>query len=560
MFLDPPLEEARVNWIGQLHDWLGIITNLPRIQSSRYDEGLSHRKDSSINRTFLELIPKLPKGMLEKAYGIIETKLEEVQKYVNVWLQYQALWDMEANTVYSKLGNNLVKWQQLLGEIKKARTTFDNSDTQKIFGPIVIDYAQVQASVNNKYDYWHKDFISNFGLKLNESMKNFMSAITKAREELEKLSVDSVLAQEAVLFIIQIQELKRNTRQWENDIKCFQSGEGLLTRQRFQFPTDWLHYEMIEGEWGAFNEILHRKSESLASQIPVLQKKIMEEERIVDGKIKELSGEWSTQKPLGGTMKYQTATDTLKIFQGRVERLKIEYERVHKAKEALDLPQSAMENQLQPIEEEIHDLQSVWSELAVTYKAIDALKETPWTAIVPRKIRHTLEDLLNNFKNLPNRMRQYAAFTHLQNLIKTYLKYNTIVMDLKSEALRERHWKELRRRLNASWIYHELTLGNIWDSDLAKHEDIFKEVILMAQGELALEEFIKQVREYWQTFELDLVPYQNKCRLIRGWDDLFNKLAEHSSSLTAMKSSPYYKVNFHFIFREISRIFLVHFS
>jgi len=64
----------------------------------------------------------------------------------------------------------------------------------------------------------------------------------------------------------------------------------------------------------------------------------------------------------------------------------------------------------------------------------------------------------------------------------------------------------------------------------------------MAQGELALEEFIKQVREFWQTFELDLVPYQNKCRLIRGWDDLFNKLAEHSSSLTAMKSSPYYKV------------------
>lgn len=63
-------------------------------------------------------------------------------------------------------------------------------------------------------------------------------------------------------------------------------------------------------------------------------------------------------------------------------------------------------------------------------------------------------------------MRTYAAFIHLQNTIKTYLKYNGIVMDLKSEALRDRHWKELKKRLNSNWIFHELTLGNIWDSDL----------------------------------------------------------------------------------------------
>jgi dynein heavy chain 1 len=94
--------------------------------------------------------------LLQKAYSTIESKLEEVQKYVVIWLQYQALWDMEANTLYSQLGTDLNKWQQLLGEIKRARTTFDNSATRKSFGPIIIDYAQVQASVNNKYDYWHK--------------------------------------------------------------------------------------------------------------------------------------------------------------------------------------------------------------------------------------------------------------------------------------------------------------------------------------------------------------------------------------------------------------------
>lgn len=53
----------------------------------------------------------------------------------------------------------------------------------------------------------------------------------------------------------------------------------------------------------------------------------------------------------------------------------------------------------------------------------------------------------------------------------------------------------------------------------------------------------RQIREVWNSYELDLVNYQNKCRLIRGWDDLFNKVKEHINSVSAMKLSPYYKVS-----------------
>jgi dynein heavy chain 1, cytosolic len=47
---------------------------------------------------------------------------------------------------------------------------------------------------------------------------------------------------------------------------------------------------------------------------------------------------------------------------------------------------------------------------------------------------------------------------------------------------------------------------------------------------------------------LELVAYQDKCKLIKGWDDLFNKLKEHIESLAAMRLSPYYKVLFFFFF------------
>lgn len=432
---------------------------------------------------------------------------------------------------------------QLLGQIKRSRTTFDNSQTEKKFGPLVIDYAQVQASVNNKYDYWHKDVLSHFGAKLGDHMKSFHTTISTARQELEKLSVETVSTEEAVNFIIQVQDLKKKVPGWEASLKSFRSGQDVLQRQRFQFPPDWLDCDQVEGEWSAFTAILSRKNATINDAIPQLQTKIFAEIKVVEDKIKELCDDWNTNKPIAGSIKHTTALEIVKVFETRINRLKEEYDRVRKAQQALDLDvKGGEDSRLGPIEEEMQDLKGVWTELANTWAEIDQLKETPWTAVAPRKIRKSLEDLLAKLKNMPNRMRQYAAFDHVNNQIKTFLKGNLIITDLQSGALRERHWKQLQRRLNVEWRLNELTLGAIWDADLGKNENAFKEIILAAQGELALEEFLKGVREEWALKELDLVNYQRKCKLIRGWDDLFSKLAEHLNSVSAMKMSPFYKV------------------
>ena len=40
-----------------------------------------------------------------------------------------------------------------------------------------------------------------------------------------------------------------------------------------------------------------------------------------------------------------------------------------------------------------------------------------------------------------------------------------LVTELKSEALKERHWKQLMKRLRVMWQLHDLTLGQVleWD-------------------------------------------------------------------------------------------------
>lgn len=61
IFLDPPIEYARETWVKQLHEWLGIICRLRRIQSSRYEIGLQMEEGNPAETTYTFLVSSFNK-------------------------------------------------------------------------------------------------------------------------------------------------------------------------------------------------------------------------------------------------------------------------------------------------------------------------------------------------------------------------------------------------------------------------------------------------------------------------------------------------------------------
>ncbi|XP_008487337.1 dynein heavy chain, cytoplasmic-like, partial [Diaphorina citri] len=116
--------------------------------------------------------------------------------------------------------------------------------------------------------------------------------------------------------------------------------------------------------------------------------------------------------------------------------------------------------------EELQDLHGVWSELSSVWNQIDELREKPWLSIHPRKLRQQLDALTTKLKELPSRLRQYASYDHVKQLLQNYTKVNMMIIELKSDAFKERHWKQLMKKLRVNWLLSDLTLGQVWDVDL----------------------------------------------------------------------------------------------
>lgn len=81
-------------------------------------------------------------------------------------------------------------------------------------------------------------------------------------------------------------------------LQLYRNGQRLLEKQRFQFPPSWLYIDNIEGEWGAFNDIMRRKDSAIQQQVANLQMKIVQEDRAVESRTTDLLTDWEKTKPV----------------------------------------------------------------------------------------------------------------------------------------------------------------------------------------------------------------------------------------------------------------------
>jgi dynein heavy chain 1 len=540
IFLNPPLNYAEGQWLVDLEIWLKVIGSLKKVKASRYEMSLGPNVDDS-ESDFSHLPGRCVESLIE-VHNAIKSRLITVGEYVDKWLQFQSLWDLRSEQVQEELQEDLSMWLQILQEILTDRNTFDTSESKKEFPHLTIKYEQVQLKVNGRFDQWQQEILTKFAALLGGRMNLVFSEIQEARKDLEGQALEASSTQQAVTFITTVQQCRRKAKSWEVDVELFRQGETTLKRQRHRFPKDWLHMEQIDNEWTMLKQVLERKSKIVEDQSDALRAKIIAEDSLVNQRIAEASAQWAEEKPISGHIPPHEAEQVLQAFELKLSRLRDEADGVSRAKEALDL-QASPENALPSLLLEVQDFKSVWASLKSIWDNLNDLRDQPWASVQPRKLKSRLGDLINIMRDMPSGMRQYAAFEHMQNRIRQLQKVNSTLSDMRSDAMQDRHWVKIIKQLTPSKRYMKssMTLGDVWDLQLGANEATIREILVQAQGELALEEFLKQVRDTWQDYTLDLVNYQNKCRLIRGWDDLFAKCSEHLNSLQAMRHSPYYR-------------------
>jgi dynein heavy chain 1 len=173
-----------------------------------------------------------------------------------------------------------------------------------------------------------------------------------------------------------------------------------------------------------------------------LQLKIVAEDKIVENKINDILHEWEQTRPVQGNIRADTAMSTINIFEGKLKRVQEEYDLVCRAKEALDL-ELTRHTRLDPVFEELRDLKAVWTALSGIWSQIARIEGIVVGNSAAKEIEAANRRASDVDEGNANEDAPVCSFRVCAGILRGLLKSNSLISELKSEALKDRHWKQL---------------------------------------------------------------------------------------------------------------------
>ncbi|KAH9593471.1 Dynein heavy chain [Trypanosoma melophagium] len=113
-----------------------------------------------------------------------------------------------------------------------------------------------------------------------------------------------------------------------------------------------------------------------------------------------------------------------------------------------------------------------------------------------------------------------------------------IVDDLRTPAIRPRHWEFLKVQLDANFDIEDekFCLNDLMKARVEAHAEFVSNLATSAREEMKIEMDLEKIRDFWEEAVFTIEPHQGYHK-IASVDDINNVLAEHLAMLSTMKMS-----------------------
>uniref|UniRef100_A0A674DLM6 Dynein axonemal heavy chain 10 n=1 Tax=Salmo trutta TaxID=8032 RepID=A0A674DLM6_SALTR len=227
-------------------------------------------------------------------------------------------------------------------------------------------------------------------------------------------------------------------------------------------------------------------------------------------------------------------TELAKIEAGRQE--------LANAEKLFDLP-ITMYTELQNVQKEMKGLRQIYE----IYKSQKAAKtewsQTLWVNLNIQLLQEGVESFIKSLRKLPKDVRALPVSFFLEGRMKEFKESLPLLLDLKNEALRDRHWRELMQRTNTSFEMNPdtFTLENMFAMELNKYGNVIGEIVTSAVKELSIEKAMKEVVETWENMKFSVQRYfkgtQERGSILGVVDEILQNLDDNAMNLQSMAGS-----------------------
>ena len=124
---------------------------------------------------------------------------------------------------------------------------------------------------------------------------------------------------------------------------------------------------------------------------------------------------------------------------------------------------------------------------------------TLWADLDIDKLTAGIEEFMRRLRRLPKEVKALPLCTVLEERMKEFRDSIPLFADLKSDALRERHWQKLMESTKKNFDMNPktFTLENLFAMELHNFAEVISDIVTSANKELNIEKGIQEVVDTW---------------------------------------------------------------
>ncbi|XP_072207474.1 dynein axonemal heavy chain 10 [Excalfactoria chinensis] len=469
--------------------------------------------------------------------------LTSLRTYLNHWERYCFLWTVDKDMAIKELAAEKPSYVTFDGKLQFYVKTAQEVTQQ----PLIKDEQFIRLCLSTLVSAMEdkaKDWMISLGKLLNEFARKELFSL---QEEMARLSQDlktppdsleelkivlgTIAAIRGMSFTVEMRYLDI----WEKyrtlamyDIQVPKEEQEMADKIKEKWDTLFFEASEVDHNLGGikrtFTEVTKQQIEEYSTQVADFFSKFMAE------------GPGAVGEDL------DKGLELMAIFEKEMEKMEKIHQELGSVEKLFDLPAKVYPD-LMKVQNDMKGLKQVYEIYELQKAAKEEWSRTLWINLNVQLLQEGIEGFLKAFRKLPKQVRNMPAASQLETKMKAFRDSIPLLLDLKNEALRERHWQDLMERTGTRFemTTETFTLENMFAMELHRHSDVINEIVGTAVKELSVEKGMKDIAETWEQLKFTVQMYfkgtEKRGFILGPVDEILEVLDDNSVNLQSILGS-----------------------
>ncbi|XP_076804743.1 dynein axonemal heavy chain 2-like [Clavelina lepadiformis] len=477
--------------------------------------------------------------------GMFENS-KHLQEYLTTWDSYKEIWEINKDAFirrYQRLNPPVLSFDSDIGRYTEVSNNVQKEDTVLNIEFVLLDCSPLKFALlshcnewQNKFTTLLKNMASQRLAELTEFLKTNAERVSHVPKTLDELGDGLTLWE----------KLHNDLQATEDRIPPIHDQFGIL--EKYEVPIGEETQTMLENlgsEWVAFQQCIIDTEVMLRKNKEKFKTGLLSQAEEFRKRVGGLTSDFLQQGPFTSQFTFSDALDVVANFKRGVGDLKLEEVTLRRGLGLFKIEQQSSKD-LIALDKDLDNIDQVW-ELTKEWEALWAeWKVGQFKDLVTNDMEMIAQGLYKKLNRLSRDLKDkhWEIIDSSKNKIDQFKRTMPLITDLKNEAMRERHWAQIKTEVQRPFDHtsETFTLERIIELGLDQFWEQISEISGAASKELAIEETLAEIENVWNGVLLDITPYKDKGHFkLRGTDDIFQQLEDHQVTLSTMKASRFVK-------------------